>query len=477
MVSTTLRGWLQEIENMGELQVIEGADWDLEIGGLSEKNIRRHNAPALFFKKIKDYPGEYGIVTCSLTSPGRFAHTFHLPVRDTWRDLLEIVREKYRTWQKGLDEYAPVEVKDGEVMENVSSGENVNLYEFPAPRWHELDGGRYIGTGCSIITRDPDTKEINLGTYRTMLHDKNTVGLHVTPGRHARNQYEKYYLKGEKAPVAICLGQHPLLFASSASEVPHEPRSEYHFAGAVRGEPVKVIREEITGLLVPAEAEIVIAGWSPPGKVRKEGPFGEFTGYYSGAEDTPQPFINIERVYYRSNPIMVGVPPNRPPDERSHFMDLIRAARLYNDLIAAGVPDVKGVWFSDVGRQLLLVISIKQRYAGHARQALLASCLGYTFGRYIMVVDEDIDPSNTDEVLWALCTRTDPARDIDILREMRSIALDPVVPKPVDSPFTSRALINACKPYEWKDRFPGAIKMSRELEEKTRQKWGKTLNL
>ncbi len=472
-----LREWLKGIEALGELQRINGADWDLEIGGISELNLRRKDCPALLFQEIKDYPPEYGIVTCSLTTPKRFAHTFGLPHKPTWRELLEIVREKYKGWQAALDRFPPMEVKDAPVMENVRSGNEVNLYEFPAPKWHEHDGGRYLGTGCSVITRDPDTGEANLGTYRTMLHDRNTVGLHVTPGRHARNQYEKYHAKGQPAPVCITLGEHPLLFAASASEVPHAPRSEYHFVGAVQGEPVKMIKEPLTGLPVPAEAEIVLAGFSPPGKVHPEGPFGEFTGYYTGAEDTPLPFIRVERVYFRTNPIMIGVPPNRPPDERSHFMDVIRAAKLYNDLIDAGVPDLRGVWFSDAGRQLLISISIKQRYAGHAKQALVAACLGYTFGRYIVVVDEDIDPTNRDEVLWALCTRTDPVRDIDIVRETRSIPLDPIVQKPEGAVVTSRALINACKPFEWKEKFPKAIKMSHALETRTRGKWGELLDL
>ncbi len=299
IASNDIREWLQEIEKMGELLVIKGADWNLEIGGLSEINLRRKDCPALFFQEIKDYPEDYGLVSCSLTTPNRFAHTFNLPLKNSWRELLEIVREKYGGWQQNLDKFAPIEVKDGRILENVRSGDKVDLYEFPSPKYHESDGGRYIGTGCAVITRDPETQGVNLGTYRTMLHDRNTVGLHVTPGRHARIHYEKYHVKGQAAPIAISIGQHPVIFSASASEVPHAPHSEYHFVGAVRGEPIKIIKEEITGLPIPADAEIVIVGWSPPGKVRTEGPFGEFTGYYSGAEDTPQPFIQIERVYFR----------------------------------------------------------------------------------------------------------------------------------------------------------------------------------
>ncbi|MDP2720071.1 MAG: UbiD family decarboxylase [Dehalococcoidia bacterium] len=477
MAATDLRGWLKEVGEMGELQVIENVDWNLELGAIAELNLRRQERPALYFKKIKDYPDEYGVVAGSLTNTSRFAHVYNLPRVKTWREMLEIVRVKYGVWQSALDQFPPEEVKDGPILQNIQKGDDVDILKFPTPLWHELDGGRYIGTGCAEITRDRETKEINLGCHRVMIHDKKTVGFHMTPGRHCRVHIDKDQARGERSPIAISIGQHPLIFAAAGSEVPHEPRSEYHFIGAVRQERVKVIREELTGLPIPADAEIVIAGWVPLNKTRKEGPFGEFTGYYSSEDEVDQPIIEIERVYYRDNPIILGAPPNRPPDEYSKMMDIIRSAKLYNDLESAGVPEVKGVWVSDVGRQLLITVAIKQRHAGHARQAALAACPGYTMGRYVIVVDEDIDPTDSDDVLWAMCTRTDPVRDIDIIREMRSIPLDPIVRKPTESYMTSRAIINACKPYEWKERFPKAIKMSKELEEQIRTKWGKTLNI
>ncbi len=474
-MANDIRGWLKEVGELGELQVVENVDWNLELGAIAELSIRKKNCPALHFQGIKGYPHDYGVVACSLTTPARFAHTYNLPKSDSWRGTLEIFRTRYEEWQQSVDRFAPTVVTDGPMMKNIQRGDKVDLTIFPTPLWHELDGGRYIGSGHSVITADPDTGEVNLGCYRVQLHDKNTCGIHQTPGRHGRLHVDKYHSRGQKAPMVLSIGHHPLFFAVSGSEVPHEPRSEYHFMGAVRGEPVRVIKEEMTGLPMPADADIVLAGYVPVGKRRKEGPFGEFTGYYSAEDEEPQPVIEIERVYYRDNPIILGAPPNRPPDEYSKMMDVVRSARLYNDLIKAGVPEVKGAWMSDQGRQLLISVAIKQKYAGHARQAALAACPGYTMGRYVVVVDEDIDPTDSDEVMWALCTRTDPARDIDIIREMRSIPLDPIVRKPTDNHFTSRALINACKPFEWKDRFPRAIKMSKELEEKIKAKWGHVL--
>jgi 4-hydroxy-3-polyprenylbenzoate decarboxylase len=144
----------------------------------------------------------------------------------------------------------------------------------------------------------------------------------------------------------------------------------------------------------------------------------------------------------------------------------------------AGVPDVKGVWLMvSGGSRLILVVSIKQRYPGHARQAaLLASqChAGAYLGRYVIVVDDDIDPSNTDEVLWAIGTRSDPAQDIDIIRRCWSGPLDPII-HPSQKGFNSRAIIDACRPFEWINDFPKVSASSQEVLDMTEKKWGKIL--
>jgi UbiD family decarboxylase len=144
---------------------------------------------------------------------------------------------------------------------------------------------------------------------------------------------------------------------------------------------------------------------------------------------------------------------------------------LENELAKANVPDVRGVWMSEVGYQQFVIVSIKQRYAGHAKQAgLLVSQMGRAahMNRYTIVVDEDIDPTDMQEVLWALCTRSDPERDIDIVRRTRSSPLDPLIRKPAEAFFNSRAIIDACKPYEWIEEFPQVVKYSPELMAKVK---------
>src|SRR5258708_32060302 len=175
----------------------------------------------------------------------------------------------------------PEVVKDGPVMENVFRGKDINMWKFPTPKWHELDGGRHIGTGSVDITRDPDEGWANLGTYRVMIHDEDTLGFYISPGKHGRIMREKHFAKGEVCKVAVSFGQDPLIFLAGGVEVPRG-LSEYDWIGGLQGSPVQVIEGEYTGLPFPASSEIVIEGDAMPGEERDEGPFGEWTG------DTPE---------------------------------------------------------------------------------------------------------------------------------------------------------------------------------------------
>jgi UbiD family decarboxylase len=470
-----LRQWLEKAEHMGQLRNIDGLDWDLEIGAASALNAKRKNCPALLFDNIGGYPPGYRVLTCSTSSPSLVALAMNLPQGCTDLELSDVLRERFPMWENDLDKYPPQMVETGPILENVHSADEVDLFEFPAPKWNEQDGGRYIGTGCAIVTRDLDTGLANLGTYRVMVQDSKTTGLYISPGKHGRIHYEKYHARGEPCPVAVSVGHHPLLFRVACIEV--APDSEFKLAGAISEGPVRTIKEEITGLPIPADSEIVIAGWCPPGKMKEEGPFGEWTGYYASKE-RPAPVIEVERIYHRNDPIILGSRCDRPPHEETYFHVLVKSAMLQDELIKAGVPDVKGVWLSQSGLYQLIVVSIKQRYSGHVKQAaFLASQgrIGSYMGRYVIVVDEDIDPTNINDVLWALCTRSDPEKDIDIIRRARSSALDPMIRKPSTDFSNSRAIIDACKPYDWIDEFPREIKTSPELVKMVKEKWGHEL--
>lgn len=472
-----LRDWLQKVDKLGELKNIAGAHWDLELGCLSMLNIKKGPQLALLFDTIASYPQGYRVLTSSITRPSRLALTFGLPPDLSESSLLETMRQRLPEWQSNLGKFPTQIVKEGAVLENVHSGEDINLFEFPVPRWHESDGGRYIGTGCAVITRDVDTGLVNLGTYRIMVQTPKIAAFYSSPGKHGRVHYEKYHNKGKPAPVAISIGHHPLFFAVSSVEVPHYPHSEYDFMASIIKQTVRVVEEEVTGLPIPADSEIVIAGFCPPDKAMPEGPFGEFTGYY-GSKQGLAPIIEIERVYHRNNPVILGAPPERTPSDHSYYLALIKSAMLHNQLISNGYPDVKKVWVDEMGHQLLAVISLKQRFAGQSKQVALCAVQSRILpvGRYVMVVDEDIDPADIRDVVWALCTRTDPQHSIDIIQRAWFSPLDPTVPERPAITLRSKAVIDACKPFERREEFPEPIYTSPELIEKVKKRWGSELD-
>jgi 4-hydroxy-3-polyprenylbenzoate decarboxylase len=367
-------------------------------------------------------------------------------------------------------------VKDGPILENVKMGNDINVLSFPAPKWHELDGGRYIGTGSYDITKDPDEGWVNLGTYRVMIHDEKSVGFYISPGKHGRIHRDKYMARNQLMPVAVVVGGDPLLFLMACNEVPYGI-SEYDIAGGLRKKPYQVIRGEVTGLPIPANAEIVLEGFVDPKKRRLEGPFGEWTGYY-GSDVREEPVLDVKAIYHRNDPIILGCPPQIPPDEIARYRSIIRSGLLKQELEKAGLSGIKAVWAHEVGNsRMLLAISIEQRYAGHATQVghVASQChVGAYAGRYVIVVDDDIDVSNLEELIWAMVSRSDPATSIDIIHNAWSTPLDPRIhpdDKAKGKLTNSRAIIDATRPYEWRDRFPVVNMPSPEIKRKTREKF------
>ncbi|SFU44190.1 UbiD family decarboxylase [Alicyclobacillus macrosporangiidus] len=475
-----LRAWLAKMEESGNLQGIRGAHWRFELGAISELNVKREGHSALLFDEIPDYPAGYRVLTCTTSSPYRLASILRGPLTNDHHELVRWLRGKPKAWESQAKAFDPVAVETGPVFEHVDAGDAVDVLKFPAPLWHEADGGRYIGTGCAVVTKDYDSDWINVGTYRVMVHDANHVGLDMVSGKHGHIQYQKYMAAGKPFPVCIVIGADPLCYLISGIEVPYGI-CEFNYIGAVLGEPVQVVRGELTGLPFPAAAEIVLEGWIHPGDTRLEGPFGEFHGYYqAGAK--PAPVVTVERVYHRRNPIIVGSPPAKPPNDYSYSKAVMRSALLLDALEAAGVPGVTSVWAHEIGgARMLTVASIQQRYAGHARQCghILSQCgVGAYMGRYTIVVDDDIDPSNLSEVMWAVATRSDPERDIDIIRNAMGSKNDPMsVAYTSKAMYSSRAIIDACRPFDHLQDFPPVAEASPELREEVRRRWSSILPL
>ena len=467
-----LRNFIEGIKSDGQLREVEGADWNLEIGAITEM-VAEKDGPALMFDNITGYPQGYRVLSNFLNNSPHINRAFGFPADQPTLELLRAVKQKFNQ----MKPIPTQEVESGPVLENIQEGDDVDLLKFPSPWWHEADGGRYLGTGCMLIMRDPVDNWINAGAYRLQLHDRYTLGSHISPGHHGRLIRENYWAQGKSCPVVVVFGVHPLIWMTSilsyAWGIP-----ELEVAGGLAGEAVKVIKGKYTGLSIPYDAEIAVEGECPPPDVeaRPEGPFGEWPGYYASGERL-NPVIKVKRVMYRNDPIIVGVPPLKPPASgvASHFL---RSASVWDDLERMGIPGIKGVWHLRGGSsRYFTVISIEQRYAGHAKQVAMASMSspeGAYHGRFTIVVDDDIDPTNEGDVLWAVATRCDPAMGIDIIRDCWSTPLDPTLTpekRQAGNYTNSRAIINACRPYHWKDQYPKVNRASDEMRGKALNKW------
>jgi UbiD family decarboxylase len=370
----------------------------------------------------------------------------------------------------------PREISHPPVMENTMTGNEVDLLKFPALRSHASDGGRYIGTGCVLINKDPESGYINMGTYRIQLHERNLLGLWMSPGQHGQIIGARYWEGGKSCPIVATFGQDPLTLMAASAKIPWG-RSELDFVGGLRGKPLEIVNGPVTGLPIPAHAEIAIEGEIPPPseQARDEGPFGEWTGYYSGGTigtGEPQPVIRVKAVYHRNHPIIEDEAPLWPGAVR---VDLnLQTGTAWDQLENAGIQDVTGVC---AHTNYLWVVAIRQRYAGHAKQAahgLLACSASARQGRYIVVVDEDIDPTNLKEVLWAMMTRVDPKTDIEIIDGCWSTPLDPRMSpqkKEAQDYTDSRAVYYAVRPFGWREQFPKVSRPTRELFESVVKKY------
>ncbi len=467
-----LRGWLEEVDKLGELQRIEGAHWDKEIGGISELMAER-NGPALMFDKIQGYPKGFRVLSNAFLSHNRTGLVLGVPgnlssvgMVDAWRKRL-----------KEIKPVPPVAVKDGPITENILTGQDIDLFKLPTPVWHEKDGGRFLGTGCAVISRDLDEGWVNVGTYRCRVFDKNHLSVSTNPGKHGTAMMEKYHSRGQAFPLAIVCGMDPVLFLVACSPYTGWGECEYDFTGGIKGEAVQIIPGPITGLPIPATGEIVIEGEIPPPprlERKQDGPFGEWRRTYS---TNAYPVMVVKSILYRNDPIILGVPPLKKHIPFPFFIPVM-ASEVWNVLEYAGIPGVTGVWFSlGLVWPVFCVISVKQSYSGHGKQAALAaaSCRANTIGGlFVIAVDDDIDITNEKDVMLAIAGRA----NIDNIQVLHGIMTKaPGAPRkklaPGEEPslLADRVIIDACWPYELRSRFPVDTSFSSQYQQEILKKW------
>lgn len=448
MAFRDLREYIAKLEEEGELRHIKTeVDWNLELGAISRRAIELR-APAPLFENIKGYPAGYRVLANLMSgtrpSHGRLAIAMGLPKATPILKLIDEFAERVQSQVK------PLIVKTGPCKEVIRLGDAVNVLDLPVPLIHGRDGGRYIGTWHIDINKDPDTGWVNWGMYRHMVHDEKTLGWLATPYQHGPNiYYQKYESRGQPMPMAIAIGTDPLSSVAAATSFPAEI-TEAEAAGGLRGAPVELVKCETIDLEVPATSEIVLEGMVYPGERRMEGSFGEFTGYDAGGK-APRTVFRVQCITHRKNPILTMCNPGKGWEENDVVFTINASAIIRNELKSRGIP-FKSVYV--LPPSMSVVVSSAHQYNGYPHT--LASAIWSTktgvSKPYIFIVGEDVDVTDSEDILWCLTTRLHPERGIHVFHETPISPLAPFLSRQDKEKGTgSRVVFDATFPYSWRD--------------------------
>ncbi|MFQ5827117.1 MAG: UbiD family decarboxylase, partial [Dehalococcoidia bacterium] len=446
--------FIEALERSGDVVRIQReVDWDLEAAAIAGR-VCELRSPAPFFERIKGC-AEGRILGAPIATFRRLAVALGL-------DPSTPPRELHAEYERRIEQpIKPVMVKDGPCQERAMLGDEIDLYRLPAPMVHDGDGGRYIGTWHLMVSRDPDTGWTNWGMYRLMIHNRtNLVGL-LEPFQHlGMVLYSKYIPKGEPMPVAVVLGADQLccLVAATSFQIGED---EVDYAGALRQEPVELVKCQTNDLLVPAHAEVVIEGEILPDRLLPEGPFGEYPGYRTHGAAL-MPAIRVTAITYRSHPINcmsvegVGVPDSRIGPSLTGAVQIKRRLRRHEIAVTdvyippemSNLVAVVGVRSgqSDVASRVMDVL--------HGRRALLPK---------IVVVDEDIDVFDLGEVMHAFATRCHPLRGTVARADRQGWTLAPYSsPQEREQHKLATAVYDCTWPADWSKESDIPVRMSFE---------------
>lgn len=486
MVFKDLREFLDSLEARGDLcRIKTEVDWDEELGAIAQESVVR-KSPALVFENIKGHQNTQGrkLSMNSLGNFSRIASTLSLSLDSHPSEILNVWRERTRQPIK------PRLVSTGPCKENIKKGDDVNLFELPVAKLHAKDGGRYIATWHCNVTKDPKTDWTNIGMYRGMILDPKSIGVLYVPVQHWGIHGMKYQAMGKPMPMAIAIGTDPIT-TMAASAPFKEGVCEYDMASALMQEPLDLVKCETIDIEVPATSEIVLEGTVSldPADFRKEGPLGEYPGYYSTLGSTPKPVFKVDCVTYRNDPILtsccLGMGPDLAPGDADYVCAINMSAAIWDQLEEAGVRGVTGVWSSPDCIWTNVFISINKLFYGHAKQAassLWGSRLGYLAGKYVVVVDSDVDIFNIEKINSAIANRTRGMEDVIIFPYTGGSPLDPAchpdIKKKTIMSRWDKVLIDATWPFDWEARdewgglkHPPSALAEPEMIEKVRNRW------
>jgi UbiD family decarboxylase len=412
----SFREYIESLNEIGEIQEVNReVDWDLEMGGIIKRSYDLR-APAPLFNRIKGIEPGFRVLGAPAGMSrqeglefARVALSMGMPANSSGP---EIVDSLSRAWDRGF--IPPKTVPEGPCMENVLTGDEVDLHRFPVPLIHKDDGGRYINTWGIVIAQTPDKKWTNWSINRVMITGRNTMTGTGFGGQHLGIIYNQWKEKKRPMPFAIAIGVDPAIPFVGGMPLP-EGVSEPDFLGGYIGEPVRVTGCKTVDLQVPATSEIVIEGTVHLEEKAKEGPMGEYTGYIWLGETSLQPVYHVSAITHRDAPILPVVAAGEPAEENHTCWGIAIAAEVCAELRKKVFP-VARCFIPFESAIHWLVVTVDKSYRGKISGKELVHRLAEIFFpskagvllSKVLLVDDDIDPSNINEVVWAFASRAHP---------------------------------------------------------------------
>jgi 4-hydroxy-3-polyprenylbenzoate decarboxylase len=427
MKYSDLRDFIQQLEALGELQRITvEVDPYLEITEICDRTLRA-KGPALLFENVKG--SKHPLLGNLFGTPRRVALGMGEESVEALREvgkLLAMLKEpeppkgmkdawsKLPVFRKVLD-MAPKEVKNPPCQAVVIEQDQIDLAELPIQTCWPGDAGPLITWGL-VITRGPEKSRQNLGIYRMQVIGKNRVIMRWLSHRGGALDFRDWQQRhpGEPFPVSVALGADPATILGAVTPVP-DSLSEYAFAGLLRGSRTEVTRSLTNDLQVPASAEFVLEGYLYPDDQAPEGPFGDHTGYYNEVDNFP--VFTIERITHRRNPIYHSTYTGRPPDEPAILG--VALNEVFVPILQKQFPEIVDFYLPPEGCSYrMAVVSMKKQYPGHAKRVMLgiwSFLRQFMYTKFVIVTDDDVNVRDWNDVIWAMTTRMDPARDTTMI--------------------------------------------------------------
>ncbi len=418
-----LRDFIDDLERRGELRRI-GVEVDphLEMTEVCDRTLRR-GGPALLFERPKGY--SIPVLANLFGTPRRVALGMGQDSVEALREVGRLlaalkepeaprgVREAWRQIPvfKQVLNMAPRMVRDAPCQRHVLEGADVDLGSLPIQTCWPEDAGPLI-TWALVVTRGPHRERHNLGIYRQQVIGRNRVIMRWLAHRGGALDYADWQdaHPGEPFPVAVALGADPATILGAVTPVP-DTLSEYAFAGLLRGARTELVKCLTHDLPVPASAEFVLEGWIHPGDSAPEGPFGDHTGYYNEVESFP--VFTVERITHRDAPIYHSTYTGRPPDEPAILGMALN--EVFVPILQKQFPEITDFYLPPEGCSYrLAVVTIRKQYPGHAKRILFgvwSFLRQFMYTKFVIVTDDDVNARDWKDVIWAMTTRMDPARD------------------------------------------------------------------